>query len=368
MCSVSAGTPGEASPAIELRDVVKTYGTVAAVDHVSLDVREGELLFLLGPSGCGKTTTLRLIAGLAMPDRGSILIRGTDVGGLPPYARDLGVVFQSYALFPHMTVAQNVAFGLRMRRLPRPEITRRIRDALLLVDLAGLEHRYPRQLSGGQQQRVALARAIVVQPNALLLDEPLSNLDAKLRQQVRVELRTLQERLGITTVFVTHDQEEALVMGDRIAVMHAGRVVQVGTPAELYERPATRFVAHFIGESNFLVGLVAGSGAGEYGAVVLGHGVPVTGRFRDPLPQGRRGVALIRPERVSLGPDCGDGLRGTVAQVFYLGAAIRYEVTLPDGQRCLAQVGNTATTQAFRPGDPVSLRWSADDVVILPDE
>ncbi|GIV92754.1 MAG: hypothetical protein KatS3mg056_1463 [Chloroflexus sp.] len=233
------------SIAIELRDVVKRFGDVVAVDHVNLQIRDGEFFSLLGPSGCGKTSSLRMIAGFELPTAGSILIHGREMGITPPHLRPVNTVFQSYALFPHMTVAQNVAFGLEMRKTPKAEIAHRVREALELVRLTGLEERRPRQLSGGQQQRVALARALVNHPEVLLLDEPLGALDQKLRKEMQLELKSLQARVGITFVFVTHDQEEALTMSDRIAVMNKGKILQVGTPTEIYERPNCRFVADF---------------------------------------------------------------------------------------------------------------------------
>jgi spermidine/putrescine transport system ATP-binding protein len=237
---------------VRLEGVRKRYGEVVALDGVDLEIRRGEFFSLLGPSGCGKTTLLRLLAGFETPDAGRVLIGGKDMAGVPPYERPVNTVFQNYALFPHMTVAGNIAFGLRMKGLPQGEIRKKVAWALELVDLLGLEGRYPRELSGGQKQRVALARALVLEPQVLLLDEPLSALDLKLRQELRVELMQLQRRLGTTFVFVTHDQEEALVMSDRIAVMRAGRVEQVGLPDEVYERPKNRFVADFLGRSNLL--------------------------------------------------------------------------------------------------------------------
>lgn len=353
---------------VELVGVTKTYGNLRAVDDLSLEIREGEFLFLLGPSGCGKTTTLRMIAGFVKPDSGEVRIGGMDVSWIPPYERNLGMVFQSYALFPHMTVAENVAFGLKMRRRPREEVAKRVARALEMVELAGLEERYPRQLSGGQQQRVALARAIVVQPRALLLDEPLSNLDAKLRQQMRLELKSLQAALGITTIFVTHDQEEALVMADRIAVMRAGKIEQLGTPTELYECPANQFVAHFIGESNFIHGTVAELLPGDRAILRAGPSLVVTGRCSgSPLP-GQRAVASIRPERIEVRAAGEPGIPGTVEQVIYLGALIRYRVALPDQQSCLTQAGNRRGTFDLQKGQAVSVCWAEEDVLLLPEE
>jgi len=310
----------------ELRLVAleKRYGATVAVAGIDLAVREGEFMTLLGPSGCGKTTTLGLVAGFFAPSAGSIHIGGKAVAELPPFRRDIGVVFQDYALFPHLTAAENVAFGLRMRKLPAAEIATRVREALDLVQLAGLGDRRSLELSGGQRQRVALARALVIRPTVLLLDEPLSNLDLKLREEMRVEIATLQRRLGITTVFVTHDQGEALVMSDRIAVMNAGRIEQVGTPSDIYERPATRFVAEFIGRMNF---------------------------FTD----GARTLA-IRPERARLGAEpTTDGFarRGRVRQVLYLGGALEYRLELEGGERAIVEVPNDGDAVRYAEGAAV---------------
>jgi spermidine/putrescine transport system ATP-binding protein len=245
--------------AVDLRSVTKRFGDHIAVDNVSLQIADGEFFSLLGPSGCGKTTTLRMIAGFELPTDGEVYIAGTPMGATPPYRRHVNTVFQNYALFPHMTVAENVAFGLQMQRVPRHEIGARVEEALRMVRLETYAERRPKQLSGGQQQRVALARALINHPSVLLLDEPLGALDQKLRKELQLELRTLQERVGITFIFVTHDQEEALTMSDRIAVMNGGKVLQVGSPGEIYERPNCHFVADFIGESNFLHGRVLSS-------------------------------------------------------------------------------------------------------------
>jgi putative spermidine/putrescine transport system ATP-binding protein len=305
---------------LKLAGIEKRYGSTVAVAGIDLDVRDGEFMTLLGPSGCGKTTTLGLIAGFFPPTAGEIYVRGKPVAGLPPFRRDIGVVFQDYALFPHMTAAENVAFGLRMRKIRGEETAQRVREALELVQLSGLGERRPLELSGGQRQRVALARALVIRPAVLLLDEPLSNLDLKLREEMRVEIASLQRRLGITTVFVTHDQGEALVMSDRIAVMNAGRIEQVGTPADIYERPATRFVAEFIGRMNFF------------------------------------GTIAIRPERAKLvkeTPNDGFSRRGTVKQVLYLGATLEYHLVLEGGERALVEAANDAHAPRFSAGDAV---------------
>ena len=311
-------------PALRLAGIEKRYGATIAVAGVDLDVREGEFVTLLGPSGCGKTTTLGLIAGFFPPTRGEIYLKGRPVANLPPFRRDIGVVFQDYALFPHMTAGENVAFGLKMRDLEKGEIARRVCEALDLVQLAGLSERRPLELSGGQRQRVALARALVIRPTVLLLDEPLSNLDLKLREEMRVEIAGLQRSLGITTVFVTHDQGEALVMSDRVAVMNAGRIEQIGRPAEIYERPATRFVAEFIGRMNFFT--------------------------RDEK------IVAIRPERARLAterPEIGFAVRGAVRHVLYLGATLEYHLTLDSGERALVEAQNDGNAPPFAAGSIV---------------
>ena len=310
-------------PALRLAGIAKRYGAVAAVAGIDLDVPEGEFVTLLGPSGCGKTTTLGLIAGFFAPSAGEIYLKGRAVAGLPPFKRDIGVVFQDYALFPHMTAAENVAFGLRMRGIEKSQLHQRVDEALDLVQLRGLAERRPLQLSGGQRQRVALARALVIRPTVLLLDEPLSNLDLKLREEMRVEIAGLQRRLGITTVFVTHDQGEALVMSDRIAVMNAGRIEQVGRPAEIYERPATRFVAEFIGRMNF-------------------------------FSRGGKLVA-IRPERARLSaerPAEHFAAQGTVRHVLYLGATLEYHLDL-QGEKGLVEAPNHGGAPRFQAGQPI---------------
>ena len=279
---------------LSLNGLSKHYGDFYAVREVSLTIADGEFLVLLGPSGCGKTTTLRMVAGFIEPSAGHVRLAGQDVTLLPPWRRNAGMVFQSYALFPHMTVAQNVAFGLEMRKLPRADIERRVEEALALVRLGGYGGRLPRQLSGGQQQRVALARALAIRPDVLLLDEPLSNLDAKLRQEVRVEIRELQRQLGLTTVMVTHDQEEAMAISDRIAVMQAGRVAQVGTAHDLYRAPRSVFVAQFIGRVNLLPARVVRADAGA--AVVALWGREVTVPADEPVAAG---TVTSRPQRAT---------------------------------------------------------------------
>lgn len=329
----------EDSFAVEVRDVTKVFSgpagqpgsEVIAVDHVTLQIREGEFFSMLGPSGCGKTTTLRMIAGFEHPTEGEIYIRGRPMGLTPPYQRNTNMVFQNYALFPHMTIARNVAFGLEMKKVPKGEIESRVQEALALVRLAGYGPRRPNQLSGGQQQRVALARALVNRPDVLLLDEPLGALDLKLRKEMQLELKTLQKEVGITFVYVTHDQEEALTMSDRIAVMHQGKVLQVGTPTEIYERPNCRFVADFIGETNFLDGIVRQQ-EGNRVTVVVDETLPVVVQTDQALSRGMKVTVAVRPEKIRLLPQPAYGRHNSfpcqVEQVVYVGTDTRFKVRL----------------------------------------
>jgi putative spermidine/putrescine transport system ATP-binding protein len=320
-----------ARPVVELTGVSKRFGAVSALDGVDLTVYEGELLALLGPSGCGKTTTLNVIAGFVAPDRGRIVIDGADITGEPAWRRGLGVVFQSYALFPHMSVADNVAFGLRERGVGKTEAAARVQEALGLVRLPGAARQRPHELSGGMQQRVALARALVIRPRVLLLDEPLAALDRKLREEMRAELRDIQRGVGITTVFVTHDQHEALGLSDRVAVMHAGRIEQLGSPRDVYERPATPFVADFIGASSVLEALALD---GE--TVELAGGVRLRVALRVPPAPGRTLRLLVRPERVTLGAAGPNTLTARVVSVMYLGDHSEVRLEIAGGQRLLA--------------------------------
>jgi putative spermidine/putrescine transport system ATP-binding protein len=335
-----------ATVAVHLRGVVKTFARTVAVDNLDLEVYEGEFCSLLGPSGSGKTTCLRMIAGFEMPTQGRVILHGRDVTDLPPYDRDVNTVFQDYALFPHMSVRQNVEYGLRVRRVDARERARRVEAALEMVRLTGLDERRPAELSGGQRQRVALARAIVNQPSVLLLDEPLGALDLKLRQQMQVELKSIQRRLGMTFVYVTHDQEEALTMSDRIAVMNQGRIEQVGTPTDVYERPATGFVAGFVGVSNLL--------RAEAARLVTGSPAPIT----------------VRPEKISIVDDrqaaAGDeaSLEGTIRESIYVGSFTRYVVDLhARGELVVVQQNTAAASQERRhqPGAKVRLVWSRRD-------
>jgi putative spermidine/putrescine transport system ATP-binding protein len=347
---------------LELEHLGKSFGATVAVAGVDLRVGEGELVALLGPSGCGKTTTLRMIAGFVEASQGRILIGGRDVTRLPPYRRNTGMVFQGYALFPHMTVAQNIAFGLEMRRVEKGEIANRVGEALRLVRLEGMAERLPRQLSGGQQQRVALARALVVNPEVFLLDEPLSNLDAKLRHAVRLEIRQLQQRLGLTTVFVTHDQEEALTLADRLVLMNHGRVQQIGTAHQLYDKPANLFVADFIGKTNVLRGRLAEPGWFESAG---GLRIPCLANGRAPGPA----AFVLRPERIALEPPPGRAteLSARLERLTYFGALTEYLLRCPSGEALLAHgvSGNGAVPE---PGRLIRIGWDADAGLLLDEE
>jgi spermidine/putrescine transport system ATP-binding protein len=324
------------APAVELRGVTRRIGGQTILDRVDVVVERGEFFSLLGPSGCGKTTSLRLVAGFDDPDAGQVLVEGADMAGVPPYRRDVNTVFQSYALFPHMTVAENVAFGLEMQGVARADIDARVAEALELVKLAGLGARRPSELSGGQQQRVALARAIVRRPKVLLLDEPLGALDLKLRRGMQTELKRLQRRLGTTFVYVTHDQEEALSMSDRVAVMNEGRVLQVGAPREIYERPTSRFVADFLGEANLLDAEAVEGGARVAGSII---------RVADARSAGERATLCVRPEHVVVA-ESDEGLPCEIEETIYTGAETHVFVRLADGQRLKARMPAGASLPA----------------------
>ncbi|WID95202.1 ABC transporter ATP-binding protein [Bosea vestrisii] len=343
-----------------LEGLRKEYGSALAVDRVDIDVKEGELVSLLGPSGCGKTTTLRMVAGFIEPTAGRILIGGQDVTKTPAYARETGMVFQSYALFPHMSVAENVGFGLEMRKVSRAERDERVAEALKLVRLGHLADRLPRQLSGGQQQRVALARALVVKPAVFLLDEPLSNLDAKLRADVRGEIRALQQRLGLTTLMVTHDQDEALTMSDRLVVMEGGRVRQIGSAEELYENPADAFVADFVGRCNIVSGTVEGAALRCQGGNLLPCNIE--GARKDAC------VLTLRPERILLRPGSAGGMPARVLAVLYLGAQTEYRLDL-DGTILTAIRATPPESDVLRrlkTGDTVDVSWDPATARLLP--
>ena len=345
---------------IDVAALTKRYGTTTVVDRVSFAAGEGEFLTFLGPSGCGKTTTLRCVGGFIAADGGEIRIEGKDMNGVPPHRRRLGMVFQNYALFPHLSAFENVAFGLRIRGVGREELARRTERALDMVRLGGLGNRYPKQLSGGQQQRVALARALVYEPRVLLLDEPLSNLDAKLRIEMRSEIRSLQRELGVTALYVTHDQEEALSVSDRVAVMNRGRIEQISSPWDLYNRPRTLFVASFVGTANVLRARPADARTLRVAETfdLACPAEPATGP----------GTLVVRPEGVRIGrAGAPQGVPGTVRAVTLLGAALRVDVELAGGARVLADIAHGGATPDFRRDDAVSVSFDSARVVFIPD-
>ncbi len=365
--------------AISLRHVSKRFGEVTAVDDLSLEIAHGQFVTLLGPSGCGKTSTLRLIGGFDRPDHGDISLGGEPMGDRPPYQRPVSLVFQNYALFPHLTIAQNIGFGLRERKMVAAEIQSRVDAVLDLVELPGYGDRRPRELSGGQQQRVALARSLVLEPTVLLLDEPLGALDLRLRRQMQFELKQIQRQVGITFLYVTHDQEEAMSMSDRIVVMNRGAIEQDDTPLEIFERPANRFVAEFTGARNVLDGWVVSSA--EHAATVTFGGlttvvpVPIAGLHAD-----QRVTVVIRPERVTLMPDAPDALKAldapaigdlsvdwstTIQDRAYKGATMSYSITLPDGTPLVADHINARQAATFAEYDVVRVRIDPADLVVI---
>ncbi|EAQ02159.1 ABC transporter ATP-binding protein [Pseudooceanicola batsensis HTCC2597] len=353
-------------PVLEIRDVVKQYGDVRALGPVGISVREGEFLTLLGPSGCGKTTTLHIIAGLTNPTEGSVSMKGRDITALEPPQRDMGLVFQNYALFPHKTVFDNVAFGLRMRRVPKPEIKERVERVLEVVGLPGIGSRYPSELSGGQRQRVAVARAVVIEPSILLLDEPLSNLDAVLRKRMRLDLRNIQQRLGITTIFVTHDQDEAFEMSDRVILMNKGGIEQSGPPEEMYDRPESRFAAEFIGEANLVAGEVVEVGQGEL-KVKVAEAIFTAPAGKMTVAQGDRVTVMVRPERVEVSKtpiSGGNTLQGKVSSRVFSGDQVSLTMRVTEDLELLCSKPSTALYRGFDIGDPVWI--SADDCWVLP--
>ena len=362
---------GASAPHLRIERVVKRFGPRAApaVDQVSLELERGAFFALLGPSGCGKTTLLRLLAGFERPDEGRILIEGADMADVPPYARPVNMMFQSYALFPHMSVAENVAFGLRQDRLPRHEIERRVAAMLDLVQLARLAGRRPGQLSGGEKQRVALARALVKEPKLLLLDEPLTALDRKLREETRYELVRIQQRVGITFLMVTHDQEEAMSMATRIGVMNAGRIAQVGAPQLVYEAPASRFVADFLGAVNLFAGRVETIEGTRHVIASPDAGAALTVEREAPLSVGREVMVAIRPEKIALGvggaADAPNRIEGTIMSVSYRGEASTYRVALPSGRLVRVTAPNVAPAGGFAVGARVALAWHADAAMVL---
>ncbi|MER8805209.1 ABC transporter ATP-binding protein [Mesorhizobium sp. M0998] len=358
---------------LELKEVTKKYGEFVAVNKVSLDIEKGKILSLLGPSGCGKTTTLRIIAGFVSPDGGFVKIAGENVGHLRPYERNVGLLFQDYALFPHMTVAQNIAYGMKYRGVPSSEIPTRVKQMLSLVQLTGMEARYPSQLSGGQQQRVALARALATDPQIVLLDEPLSALDAKLRLELRIELKEILRSVGATTIVVTHDQEEALSLGDEVVVMREGKIVQRGTPRQIYEVPADKFVAEFVGRSNWLHGSRRGRSERGVCSYFTGDGLEIRTKSAQSDPDGNADLC-VRPENIELIDDAVgkvaedneyNALPGVVLDVALLGADVHVVVELAGKKRLLAIRKNVGRSPALVPGQPVHALFSASDVLVF---
>ena len=367
--SGGGGGSGVARPGapLALQAIAKRYGGVTAVEDVSLEVASGEFVSLLGPSGSGKTTTLMMIAGFILPSAGTILLDGKDITRLAPYRRNIGMVYQNYALFPHMTVGRNVAFPLRMRGAGRDEIAERVRRALELVQLRGLAERKPGELSGGQQQRVALARALVFEPPLLLMDEPLGALDKKLREELQGEIKRIQRQTRGTVIYVTHDQEEALSLSDRVVVLNHGRIEQAGQPGELYERPRTRFVAEFLGAANFLEATV--TDAGDHLRARSAGGLELALARTAQAPVGSKLTLSIRPERVLLAPEDGGGgggtVKGTIVEASYFGNAERYLVRLAGGERLVSQRPSTGLPM-LPPGTAVRISWARRDVWAIP--
>ncbi len=355
---------------VTLDNLNKRFGKVTAVDGVTLEVQSGEFVTLLGPSGCGKTTTLRMISGLEMPDSGTICLDGQDVTTTPPEKRPVNMVFQAYALFPHLSIAENIAFGPRIKKWPESKIAECTTEMLRLVQLEGYEERRPNQLSGGQAQRVALARALINEPKVLLLDEPLGALDLKLRQAMQIELRNIQQRLGMTFVYVTHDQQEAMVMSDRIVLMDKGRIVQIGTPAEIYNHPATEFVSRFIGEANLLGGAVTGIQA-DHAEVQVGELTLIVPRAQD-YAIGQPVIVSVRPERTQLFTsederpgDWPNLFRGLVENVFFLGPTARYHIRLDADTVVIADRRAADSQLTYRIGETIYIGWPVSQNVVL---
>jgi spermidine/putrescine transport system ATP-binding protein len=361
---------------VRLERVTKDFGVTVAVDDLSVDIASGEFFSLLGPSGCGKTTTLRMIGGFEEPSRGTIYLGGRDVTDLPPHRRDVNTVFQSYALFPHLNVFENVAFGLRRKKVSGAEIETRVAEALHLVDLEGFERRKPAQMSGGQQQRVALARALVNQPKVLLPDEPLGALDLKLRKQMQLELKRIQQEVGITFVYVTHDQEEAMTMSDRLAVMRLGKIEQIGPPEDVYENPQTQFVAAFLGASNLLEGELKEQMNGTSTVLLSGGDVVHLPSERAPYGVGVGVLVGVRPEKITIAPDEGptvepgrNAVSGLLRMSTYIGVSHQYKVEGPGGHELTVWVQNLGSEPAPRPGERVRLSWQWEHTfAVLPQE
>jgi ABC-type Fe3+/spermidine/putrescine transport system ATPase subunit len=353
--------------AVDLKGVTLTYGPFVAVKNVDLKIDKGSFVTLLGPSGCGKTTILRSIAGLVSPTAGEIVVAGRLINDVPIYKRNIGLVFQNYALFPHKTVADNIAFGLKYRSVPKAQIQTKVKRALDMVRLPGVEQKLPSQLSGGQQQRIALARAIVIEPDVLLLDEPLSALDANLREEMRIELKIIQREVGITTIFVTHDQEEALSLSDRIVVMNHGLIEQNGTPEEVYRRPESKFVASFLGQSNLIAGTIASNARGK-AKIALGNGASIEAQAPASAKKGSKVTAVVRAQRIEVGKKAPAGhnkLKGRIAATSYLGGTAIYII---EAQGLKLQANTVIEDQVFREGDAVDVSFSAADCVLLGED
>jgi len=355
---------------LTLENVTKVFpgrggeGEVTAVDNISLDIAKGELVTLLGPSGCGKTTTLRMIAGFEFPSSGNIYLDDQEINNLPPHKRDMSMVFQSYAIFPHLNVYENVAYGLKVARLSKKAVQERVATTLDLVELTGYEKRAPNQLSGGQQQRVALARALVMEPKVLLMDEPLSNLDAKLREQMRSEIRRIQQLINITSVYVTHDQVEAMTISDRIVIMNEGRIEQIGTPIEIYRHPQSRFVADFIGRANFIPGVVQSQQDGQLTVNLMGRNLEVAAA-EDEYTEGTEVTVVVRPEMMVLNPAVGAHVDGIVRRASYLGDVVEYDVAVGDQQLSLVETDPRHLT-IFPEGEAVQIGFLQDCLYVLP--
>ena len=361
---------------VRLERVTKTFGDAMAVDDLSLDIAEGEFFSMLGPSGCGKTTTLRMIGGFEEPSRGTVYLGGRDVTDQPPYKRDVNTVFQSYALFPHLNVFENVAFGLRRKKVAKSDVKTRVDDALQLVEMSGFEERKPGQMSGGQQQRVALARALVNHPKVLLLDEPLGALDLKLRKQMQLELKRIQQEVGITFIYVTHDQEEAMTMSDRLAVMRLGRIEQIGPPEDVYENPQTQFVASFLGASNLLEGELKERANGESTVLLAGGDIVRLPSERAGFDNGASVFVGVRPEKITISPEDGSQLApelnsvtGLLRMSTYIGVSHQYKVEGPGGHELTVWVQNLGAIPAPHPGERVRLSWLREHTfAVLPQE
>lgn len=360
---------------VELIDVTKQFGETVAVNDVSLQVKSGEFITLLGPSGCGKTTTLRLIAGFIKPNKGQVIIKGEDVSMKPPYERNLGMVFQNYALFPHMTAFENIAFGLKMRNIPLEERKAKVKEVLDLVRLSQFEERYPREMSGGQQQRIALARALVIEPDVLLLDEPLSNLDLKLRMQMRFEMKAIQSRVGVTTIYVTHDQGEALTMSDRVAVMQQGKLMQLGSPFEVFEHPHNQFVADFIGEANFFQGTIEDTNGEAKVAIApdfyLYASLERVEHFEQKFTKNTRVRLAVRPQRIMLSKtqtQTKNSVLGKIENLEYVGSNVKYVVQLGgDLPTLIVDKQIDGLTPPLPINEEVYVEWDPANCLILPE-